>query len=550
MQAEQAWKQVSSHLARRPLIGVEKLLNYTEYYQNGNFQLTIALPFETSLSPETLQQRFGLAVWMARGHMPELGTWTVHTTSDSSLDLDHATFTAIQTVREAQQWIDETIVLVEDGRTIEETINLTSNQRIEPAGKQFRIYLVANPRDGKPGIVTNASHVLNGHRINAQGCAVLQALVDARLAALFQANPDPRAALEAVFVPEDLSRLLRKLPISLNTAYSDKFKPGPEQLEAGMDKISERMSNSMMPTIGIPRFESPAKNPEYSLGVLNGQPMTMLNLRRKIGTAEHRQLHQAYRKRGSSLPSFVYACIVNSIDRRCNASTAQDGETPGANLAYSAHASRWFPAETFITLSPVNMAIVMGSGYLSPEELRSPQRGSNLNQDELFALAKTIRNKQNAYLDHPHIISATEQIGNDLAAMLQDTAIKQQQAGTDNYVALSENSPAICPPTLTSQGDVRFKTFFTAQGASFEPTPLQPQEEFIHINGGFVCGRTTDASVCFAMFSFLGSLTLQAHFDSRFFDAKLIDTILDDVWSQLRVLATNDSATDAHKAKL
>ncbi|SJX63360.1 uncharacterized protein SRS1_21039 [Sporisorium reilianum f. sp. reilianum] len=551
MQAEQAWKQVSPNLATRPLVGVEKMLNYAEHYQNGNFQLAIALLFQTSLPPETLRQRFGLAVWMVRGHLPELGTWTVGKAVDSSLDLDHATFTAIETVEEAQRWIDDTVVLVEDGPTVRETVGLLTNQRIEPAGKQFRIYLVANPRNGKPGIVLNASHVLNGHRTSFQGCAVLQALADARLAALFEANPDPRTALEAVFVPEDLSRLLSKLPISLNTAYNDKFKPGPEQLEAGMDKISERISNGMMPTIGIPRFESPAKNPEYSLGHLpNGDAMTMLNLKRTIGAAEHRSLHQAYKKRGASLPSFVYACIVNSIDRRCNASTAQDGEAPGANLAYSAHASRWFPAETFMARSPVNMAIVMGSGYIAPHELRSAQRGRDLNQDELFALARTIRSKQEAYLDHPYIISATEQVGSDIAAMVQNTAIKQREAGTDLYVALSENAPAICPPTLTSQGDVRFQTFFTAQGASFDARPLQPQEEFVHINDGIIGGRTTDASVCFAMYSFLGVLTLNAYFDSRFFDAKLVDTILDDVWTQLRALATDASTTDAPQAKL
>lgn len=516
----------------------------------AQFQLSLSMIIETSLSPETLRQRFGVAVWMVRGHLPELGTWSVDEATGSSPDLDHVTFTAIETVQEAQKWIGETAILVEDGRTIDDVVTLTSNRRIEPAGKQFRIFLVANPRDGKPGIVINASHVLNGHRMLIQGCAILRALVDGRLAALFEASPDPRAALEAVFVPEELSGLLRKLPISLNTAYNDKYKPGPEQLEAGMNKFSERITNSMMPTIGIPRFESPDKDPKHTLGQVNGQPLTMLNLRRKIDAAEHRLLHQAYKKRGSSLPSFVYACIVNSIDRRCNASTAQDGETPGANLAYSAHGSRWFPAETFMSRSPVNMAIVMGSGYVAPHELRSPQRGSNLSGDELFALAKTIRNKQDAYLNDPHIISATEQVCSDVAAMVQDTAIKQRQAGTEMHVALCENSPAICPPTLTSQGEVRIKRFYTAEGASFEARPVQPQEEFIHIADGSVGGRTADASVCFAMYSFAGSLTLQAHFDSRFFDAKLIDAILDDVWSQLRAVATDVSAGDAPQAKL
>lgn len=41
MQADKhAWKEVSPNLAQRPLVGVEKLLNYAEYYQNGNVSAT------------------------------------------------------------------------------------------------------------------------------------------------------------------------------------------------------------------------------------------------------------------------------------------------------------------------------------------------------------------------------------------------------------------------------------------------------------------------------------------------------------------------------
>ncbi|KAJ1026684.1 hypothetical protein NDA13_004057 [Ustilago tritici] len=539
MSASQAWREVSTNLAKRPLIGVEKLLNYAEYYQNGNFQLSIAMIFETNLLPETLRQRFGLALWIVRGFLPELGTWTVGTKQDSSLDLDHATFAAIQTVEDAQKWIDETALLVEDGTTVEQVIDRTSNQRIEPIGKQFRAYLVSNPREGTPAVIINASHVLNGHRMLFQGCAIVQALVDGRLAALSEANPDPRSALESIFAPEDLSGLLGKLPISLNTAYEDKFKLGEAEIEAGLEKLGERLRNGAQSTIGIPRFEQPLSKPLYSLGMLNGERMTMLNLRRQIGASEHRMLHQAYKKRGSTLPSFVYACIVNSIDRRFKANTAEEGEIPGAHLVYSAHANRWLPQETFMNRSPVNMGVVMASGYIVPEELRSKQRGRKLNEEEIFQLAKAIRAKQEAYLNTPHIISAMAQVGDEVSNLIAETAIKQPEAGTDPYVALCENSPAICPPTLTSQGDIPIKRLYTADGASFEPKPKQREGEYIYFMRGILGGRTTDASVCFAMWTFSGILTLQAHFDSRFFDAKLIDTILDDVISQLRYSATS-----------
>ncbi|SNX87155.1 probable Acyltransferase invovled in MEL production [Melanopsichium pennsylvanicum] len=546
MSQDRVWKQVSPHVAERRLIGVEKMLNYAEYYQNGNFQLSIAMVFESNIPVDTLRKRFGLAVWIVRGFLPELGLWAA---KESPLDLDHATFEAIQSVEQAQKWIEDTAICAKDGTTSQEVVDVISNSVLQPIGKQFRVYLVSNPRDGKKSVVLHASHVLNGHRMLFQGCAILQALVDARLADLLETIPDPREALKTVFVPEDLSHILNKLPISLNTAYNEKFSPTSNELEVGMGKLGERLTNCAQSTIGIPRLQTPLKSPEYSLGTLEGQPMTMLNLRRRFGAAEHRMLHQAFKKRGSSLPSFVYACIVNSIDRRYKTDTSEDGETPGANLAYSAHASRWLPQETFVSRSPVNMAITLGSAYITPEELRSARRGRDLNEDELFALAKTIRTKQEQYLDSPHIISSMDKVSDDVSAMMSETAIKHREAGTDLYVALSENSPAVCCPTLTSQGDIPIKRFFTSDGASFDPKPSNYEAEYNYLIEGILGGRTTDASVCFAMWSFAGILTLQAHFDSRFFDAKLIDTILDDVIHQLRKSAYG-FADESAQAKL
>lgn len=515
----------------------------------AQFQLSAAIHLETNLTTEKLQQRFGLAVWNARCLLPEIGTWTVGTTGDAAVDLDNATFTAIQTVEEAQKWIDETAVIVQDGTTAEELTILTTNHTIEPAGKQFRVYLVTNARQGSPAIIVNASHVLSGHRIAAQLCTIVQALVDARLVSLLQAEPDPRAALRSIFVPENLARLIGKLPISLNTAYHKRFNPTEGDLENGFEKLSERLANSALPSIGIPRLSSPATNPEYSLGTVNGEAMTIMNLRRTIGSNEYRLLIDAHKKLGITVPSVIYACIVNSIDRRCKSNTAQDAETPGANLAYSAHAKRWLPDETFMTRSPVNMAIVLGSAYVSPDELRSKQHGCDLSIDELIELAKTIRAKQDAYLDTPHIISAMEQVGDEVSAMIADTAIKQRQAGTDPHVALFENSPAICPPTLTSQGDIAFKRLYTAQGGSWDPEPAVAAGEYVYIGHSWNSGRTTDASVCFALVGFSGELRLTSYFDSRFFDAKLIESILDDVLSNLRMIATT-VPVDAPEAKL
>ncbi|GAC75888.1 hypothetical protein PANT_19d00002 [Moesziomyces antarcticus T-34] len=544
----QRWSQVSPDLAKRPLVGVEKVLNYTEYYQNGNFQLTIALLFETSVASETLCERFPLALWSVRSKLPELGTSTVSNDQSAELDLDHALWQPIRSLEQAQQWLDDTGVIVNDGTSVQQMVDRLSNRRIEPIGKQFRVYLVCDPLYGAPGLIVNASHVLNGHRALFQGESIFKALLSPRISDATRQNPDAKAALAAIFKPEELNEALPKLPQSLNTAYADKFQPGAPEIEAGFHKVGEKLSNGAQPSIGIPRFQIPSAKPAFSLGSLDGTPMSMLNLRSRINAADNQSLKRACKKYGASVPSLVYACIVNSIDRHCGSSSSE--AVLGANLAYSAHASRWMPAETFEERSPVNMAIVLGSGYLSPEELQPGQRGRNLGEAGLFALARTIRKKQDDFLDTPHIIGAMSDLGEQVSSQLAEVAERQREAGTDARVALSENSPLVCPPTLTSQGVITVKRFYTAQGASDELHLEQPADEHLEFFDICTGGRTTDASVCFAMFTHVGALTLQAHFDSHFFDAQLVRNILDDVVSQLGSAAASASLTSQDQAKL
>lgn len=42
MQAVQGWKVGQRKVASRPLIGVEKFLNYAEHYQDGNVSLSLS----------------------------------------------------------------------------------------------------------------------------------------------------------------------------------------------------------------------------------------------------------------------------------------------------------------------------------------------------------------------------------------------------------------------------------------------------------------------------------------------------------------------------
>ena len=219
----------------------------------------MAYPFRTSIDAASLEKRFPAALWLTRTLLPELGVNTVSFGSTSTknpiastasdADLDHATFKPIKSLDEALVWLDDTACVVRNAQSFQELCKTTSNQRIEPAGKHSRAYLVLDPKEGPSALVMNISHVLNGHRMLFQVQTLLQCLLHQSFdsaSALGQVE-----LVRSIFQPEQLEHVLPRLPQSLPHAYKTRFQPNQEQYEAAARQLAEQMENAVKPTVAI-----------------------------------------------------------------------------------------------------------------------------------------------------------------------------------------------------------------------------------------------------------------------------------------------------------
>ncbi|CBQ70845.1 conserved hypothetical protein [Sporisorium reilianum SRZ2] len=533
------WGIVSSNEAKRRLEGAELLVNYSEYFNQGDFQLTLAFPFKTDIDVTTLEKRFPAAIWIARTLLPELGTSTVSSVSSSSeVDLDHATFEAIKTLDEALGWLDQSAFVVHGARSFQEVCDKTSNERIEPAGKHFRAYLVLNPKSGPSAFVLNVSHVLNGHRLLYQAQNILQSLFhpvfSEQSSRCSRAAPSDtaRAQIElvkAVFKPEDLKRVLPQLPQSLSHAYKSRFQPGTEQLKISSQKLAQRLENDAKPTIGIRGFN-------HVLTSLRDDVRPMVNLRRSFSRQEQERFRVQCKRNKATISSYVYAAIVKATDQvTATFDSSGNGQmAQGAHLTFPAHASRWLPGETANhARSVVTMAIAPASVYLSSEDVRPSSSGS-LEQSDLqeaqvqntFRLARMLGTKQNEYLESPHMLGFLDTLGEAGAEGISNNA----QALAKGSTAVSPN-PSFSTPTLTSQGifDIAKDYPLATSEQKESSTSASSASRWLQLIDVVQYGRATSPSVCFSLYSFDGRLNLMVHFDERRFDRGVVTAVLDKV---------------------
>ncbi|CDR88152.1 uncharacterized protein SPSC_03738 [Sporisorium scitamineum] len=516
------WSMVSSTEAQRPLEGAELAVNYSEYFNQG----------DTSIEAASLERRFPAAVWLARTLLPELGISTISsTTTPNDVDLDHAAFRAITNLDQALEWLNDSAFVVHGAHTYQEVCEKTSNERIEPAGKHFRAYLVLDPKSGPAAFILNVSHVLNGHRMLYQAQNILQSLLHPGFSSGSDVGSDSTAhaqveLVRAVFQPEDLKRLLSRLPQSLSHAYKSRFQPGPEHLNIGSQKLTERMENEAKPTIGISGFGQAPRG-------LRDSDRPMVNLRRSFTRKEQESFRIHCKRNKATISSYVYAAIVKSIDQVA-AAVENRGDAKvkqGAHLTFPAHASRWLPEETANHApSVVTMAIAPASVYLSPEDV-NPSRGSVAEASshvaqvqDTFRLARILGVKQNEYLKSPHVLSFLDTLGQAGAQ-----GIKTNAQALDEGNAASSSGRSFSTPTLTSQGIFDIAKDYPLESTDKNVSSAAPTRPFhwLQLIDVVQYGRATSPSVCFSLYSFDGKLNLMVHFDERRFDRGTVTAILD-----------------------
>ncbi|KAH8690245.1 hypothetical protein BGW36DRAFT_433197 [Talaromyces proteolyticus] len=387
------WKVVNSNTSMvRPLRGVELMIQSSERFCNGNFQLTLAASLETTLTCEQLTRRHQAAWWRTRHMRPVVGV---------VFGLDYAAFEVHGTVDAAKQWATQTC-RVASNTTVADVALARSRQPLESP----TMTLVVNPIRGARGCVLNVSHTL----ISQEGFRILQEFLTQL------ARPDSELGINTVFSPETVLDVQLRLPQSLSHAYSLLHQPTPQELRDAFQIYQRVQMHWARSTIGIPLHRDWQKRPSHIYTkVVQFEPY------------EASAALKCLKKWGITLTTAFFACITSAI-----ANTYDAGNEDGAHLLYSANARRWLPTNGHGVL--VTMGILPAGMWIDASKVDIRAK----DQPGLMRLARAIEQAQQEDLVSPHIIAVYDQIAPALAK-----AIGEQPQST---------SSPIGRPTLTSQG--------------------------------------------------------------------------------------------------
>ncbi|UZJ55944.1 hypothetical protein CBS101457_005264 [Exobasidium rhododendri] len=434
------WKRNGPSTLQRRLRGAELLINYSEQYNEGNYQLAFSALIQSNLSSRDLEERFHAAWFFVRKIHPVIGLELV----SPGKRLDFATFNGLTTKQEATEWAEDTCFLVKDGRSVEDVEFACKQHPIISPGKRANVHLVIDPRIGPSGFVLHSSHVLSGHH----ALKILETIGEQL------ANDASSQGLQRAFQCEDLDELLPRLPKSAITAYEEELKPTSRDIEhawATQANAAERYTKN---TLGIPFHED-----------WQTRQSRMQNLFFEIDEEDFRNIMRTLKSNRLTITSAFFACICSSM-----AHMYYNEKVDGAHLLFSAHAKRWLSTEGEKGTAPVTMAIVPGGAWIdaTEDELKANTAES------LMKLARKIAKAQEVDLVSPHIMATFDKI-----------AINATQAPPQ--AGSSSAQATFGRPTFTSQGFISVRRDYDGGHKN--------SKTWLKIIGGRYGGRNTDPVV-------------------------------------------------------
>ncbi|KHN93739.1 uncharacterized protein MAM_08410 [Metarhizium album ARSEF 1941] len=484
------WQPTGSGSLARRLRGSELLVNYSERFNDGNFELTLSASLQTSLTGTQLRNRCRAAWWQTRKRRPVVGI---------QVGLGQAVFEPIVEACDAERWATRTCTVAADASV--EAVALDRARR--PLSATSMTLVLTDPSRGRAGCVLNMSHVL----INHEGYAII-----ADFLALL-AHPPCERGIAASFEAEAVAATLPKLPQSLSQAYGQ-LVPAPtaEELQHAMAVFEGAQQRWARPSVGIPLHPDAASRRS--------------RVHNRLVTFEpslSRAALQASRRMGVSITAAFFACITLAMARRYGT-----GREQGAHLLFSANAERWLDARRRSGLQPVTMTIVPGGLWLDATALRVGPAADEP-AGALARLASAIDSAQREDLASPHIIAVYDQLAPAMA-----------DAVADSYRLALPTLPPVGRPTLTSQG--RFDGCLPAVGAA--------ARDEVRMTDFRTGGRNTDPNVCFALYSFRDKLRCNLLFDERFFDPDEVAQLASAVTDLFRIMSLSCTKHDVVSARV
>ncbi|OQD75535.1 hypothetical protein PENDEC_c007G02346 [Penicillium decumbens] len=466
------WQRVGDGHWMRECAGGEQAISYNQNVRDGHTELTIEVPFTTSLSTPELIQRVRNTWLVSHSMHPEIA---IQLSTGTELP-QMMRFEELHSDSDAIQWLQETLHVITK-QSARDVVNMTYSRRLPTKGKRNMLYLVTAPvadpeNPARHCLVWNLSHALS------DAYSIVQ-FFNHFFKTLTLVPGDCDMTVDQL----DYSGILGRLPVSPVTPYEKQYKPTREQRQKALDDAVHQaeLYGSKMP-------QSIAMYPEGD--VANREHKTHC-IRLQYTLEESERLLGELRDEKVSITFAAAAATLLAVKQMYGM-----GHETGALLGMTRNARRWVDTlgERENGASVPHAADVVFLWI--PFEQRWFQ-GST--RDSILFLARAIRKEMGPHLASPHYLATLSFASDRVVAAL---------------AAEKEPTAAPCAPGFSSQGALAFNREFYSETASINT------HDFVHT------GRQINASAWVGMFSLWKQVTLSMGFDSKYYDPVTMEAFM------------------------
>jgi len=483
------WTQVEPLVYQRPCIGQEHSASFNQNVADGHTELSLGVNFSVNLTPQEVIEKSKKAWTNCRLLHPEIA---VELSTDFSIP-QMMTYRILTDDEKAQEWVDETFVLVED-RNYEEVLEMTYNRRLLTKGKQSMMYLVMDTRSLLADELRNHCIVWNVSHAVTDAFSIIEFL-NSFLKEIAKGSSDD------ILHGEDANPLsvVKHLPISPLVSYEKMYKPSAkekedslrqakEQLALYKDKLSQSVAMYPEEHHGLRQHRTHCLvtyfSLQESLRILNFLKETDLSITYAGAAATVMAAHQMYGK----------------------------GHETGALLGMTRNARRW--VATVISTTG-RVAIPMATDVVFLWIPFDQLKKGKTRKAQLIALGQEIKNQLAKHLLSPHYLASVPYMSDIYVEGLQtQQQLKQALLEAKNVERETEEIVAASSPGFSSQGAVALIKEFSSG-----PTRIV-RHNLTHT------GRQVGTSPWIGMYSLDSCLRFSIGFDAKYYSPKPMNKFL------------------------
>ena len=474
-QALGQWTQTTPGVYERICIGQEHSASYNQNMMDGHTELSIYMQFHSSIHHSQLVQRGRNAWLLNRLYHPEIAL-------ELSTDLrvpQTMIFRAFQTNQDAQQWLDETLVVLYD-RDLDQVNQMTYNRRLPTRGKQAMFYLLIDTTGKKQhSVIYNVSHaVVDVYSIVALLRNMLTQMVTCK-----ETND-----LDVTSLAYDQKEAIRRLPVSPIVSYEEKYKPTRADREKSLSEARaqiELMQTKMSESIAMLPLESHAQREHYTHSLVS-----------TYTPQESREILAALKKAKMSVSYAGAAATILAVKEMYGKGTEK-----GALMGMTRNARRWVETElTAKSGKAIPMATDVVFLWIPFDE---DMQGAEL-ANQLCSLSAKIRDQLAPHLRDPHYLASTQFMSDTYVESLRQRHEQEQEAIASGKTFVEQVGPSA--PGFSPQGVLQIQNDFVSGQDWIKRTA------FNHT------GRQINASPWIGLLSVDGCLKMSLGFDSKYYE--------------------------------